>query len=819
MAPLVAGASTSTLTMFTFDELIAEIAVKKAAAQDKDSWERLRTVAQELAAVDATDEFDVVTNHRWSLVSVSINGFRGVLNATPLELFFDTEPGVTVLHGPNGAGKSSITDAIELALIGKTTGGPRGTGGNLSLWDPVPVGRGSAGTSVSLVLASGESRLYLSCQLDSAGTLVSRDCEVEDGTGRRPIALGKLWAEALASYSPVFAYATLERRVQLSKDLQSYFESLLALGGCFTALKESIEASGALSAGSMSRWKEARDAAQRSLGQVDADWATGSGDLLAVRLPNVEEVIDAWLTDSGLLESGTQERAVASDALAQLRLASKSLKEAVDALTAAALSGHDGLAVSLQALESEAVQLGLSDDRVCPVCGATDTHWMPTLVGTVAELEKAKGLRAAVVDALRTLKRVCQTLLVPILSLEEFKPAENAFHADMIVGARVMDALQGEIENHGATSHQGVVSSAVAAAGWIDSGEAEALVSRAIAITDRLKQWRIARAIAVADFLTVWRETQSSAVESAAWQSALKRVEDLRKHLRALRTTALEEKASERVQALLSDVGLSIDGLAVNQTTATMNLVDGANNTLALGMLSAGQRNAVLLAPLLASVDAGPFAFVILDDPVHAFDELRIDRLAETLTELAAARRVIVLTHDERLREHLVARPIRTTTKLVSRDVSAGTVAVEDSDHFWSQLLDDAMLILELTEEAVGNTGTATDSVRGLCRQSLDNGIREFVVMNAIANRRDPRADLAHLDSAATTAARLDIAEALWVPTSGDINPVVSARQACAGHLEAWNRAVHGDAATSNVTKVEIRSARAACKVLTRRRH
>lgn len=77
------------------------------------------------------------------------------------------------------------------------------------------------------------------------------------------------------------------------------------------------------------------------------------------------------------------------------------------------------------------------------------------------------------------------------------------------------------------------------------------------------------------------------------------------------------------------------------------------------GMLSQGQMNALALATLLprATDPRLPTRFVILDDPVVALDEVRIDRLAQLLLRYARQRgaQIIVFTHDFRLERALKA--------------------------------------------------------------------------------------------------------------------------------------------------------------------
>lgn len=326
---------------------------------------------------------------------------------------------------------------------------------------------------------------------------------------------------------------------------------------------------------------------------------------------------------------------------------------------------------------------------------------------------------------------------------------------------------------------------------WIRSDEAKALVNEAVVRTDATKQWRFARARAAEKFAATWETDGDFAAESAVWAATSSRVDDLRKQLRKRRSDSLEGKAGARVVELLADAELKLKRISVLATKASMELVDQNGNRVDLGMLSAGQRNAVLLAPLLATVDAGPFEFLVLDDPVHAFDELRIDRLASSPALLAETRRVIVLTHDDRLKEDLVSRAPDCDTRLVERSGATGAVEVKDSSHFWDQLLLDARTVLDLSLKETGSTRDVTDSIRGLCRMSIDNALRAFVLRNSVLFGR-----------------------AFWQGISPADNPVTRAAQKCKAPLEFWNQSVHGNLQLTDATKEEIRATRDACKAL-----
>ncbi|MEK8144114.1 hypothetical protein NKH18_26435 [Streptomyces sp. M10(2022)] len=151
----------------------------------------------------------------------------------------------------------------------------------------------------------------------------------------------------------------------------------------------------------------------------------------------------------------------------------------------------------------------------------------------------------------------------------------------------------------------------------------------------------------------IWEEENEEAKSAPLWEATRKCIGELEDRLRSGRTVRFEGKAGVQVERLLMDAGIVLESVSLKRTRAEVSVQGADGNRLELAMLSAGQRNAFLLAPLFATTGSGPFNFLILDDPVHSFDEIRVDRLAAVISDLAKARRVIVLTHDERLKEHL----------------------------------------------------------------------------------------------------------------------------------------------------------------------
>ncbi|MEU6813488.1 hypothetical protein [Streptomyces sp. NPDC046860] len=247
-----------------------------------------------------------------------------------------------------------------------------------------------------------------------------------------------------------------------------------------------------------------------------------------------------------------------------------------------------------------------------------------------------------------------------------------------------------------------------------------------------------------------------------------------------------------------------------------MSVSNSSGQELQLSMLSAGQRNAFLLAPLLSTAESGPFSFLILDDPVHAFDEIRVDRLAAVLVDLSFERRVIVFTHDERLKQHLLARAANGQAWRVSRDVEKGEISIESTDEMWRVLLDDARNIVTWAPRPSPTTYlTEAQVVRGLCRQAVDHALHSCVVRYSLAQRQDVARNVSSIDAVDNTPKRVAFAEELINQTHSGRNPIDEFSKICGHYLRGWNKAVHGsDDAKANLT-LEIEKAWEACAVIT----
>jgi ABC-type dipeptide/oligopeptide/nickel transport system ATPase subunit len=816
----VTAAPAQDITVFTFDALVEEIdrAESAAARGGKESWRRLRSVAQALAQPGEA-EVDLVEGRAWALAELTVSGYRGIGNTVPLAVRFDPRPGVTVLHGANGSGKSSISDAIETALHGRPGGGLSplaGTGGNAPLWEPVYPGRDATTTTVQLSLCSGAEWLHLAYSIDAVGGVANATAHLEADGQRLPVETGSAWMQALVAHQPVFAYSSWERRIQRSKDLREYLENLLALGGCFSALEAEVEQRSTKATNAFQQWRQSLTEAISRLAAVDQNFRRGDGDdLTAVSAPAVDEDIDAWLGVHRLMGSGDALTEITRNHASRLREAATECLASLQHLESASASIHEQLADPLLSLKSAAASLA-NPGSTCPVCAASDVDWTGKLEQHAAGLTGLSGPRGRAQTALRGLRTAIQDDLRVVTATASSHSGSDEVQALYAQAVRLSEAYEAACNAHGTTLVLELVDSARLVSEWLCSSAANELIEHAIAHSHHLRQWQRARAQAASPFVAVWRATREEASDAETWVATKKRVGDLRKRLRERRTTALQTRASDRVQQLLADVGLTLGELTIQNTQANMELLDPGGKALNLGMLSAGQRNAVLLAPLLATADAGPFRFLILDDPVHAFDELRVDRLARAIEELAQTRRVVVLTHDERLREHLLSRPIACDARTVTRDSVNGHVQIDVSSEMWRTLLQDARTILKMATPIPGASLTVTQTIRGLCRQAVDNALRDLVSRNAVLKGRDVHADLARLDadSVRLTKERLDEAARLCPADSGDAHSVEAAASICEPYLGSWNQASHGNGDVTIATVDEIEAATKACHEL-----
>lgn len=803
------------LRLLTFEDLVDLAEAKRSRATSdasRSGWDRLLEVARALAGGRETAS-DLVSGRRWSLLRVSIDGYQGV--GAPLTVELDPTPGVTVLIGRNGSGKSSIADAIETALHGEPRApASNGRGGKAPLWERQHCGRDATQAHVEVTLLAGEETLTLGVRIDPDGMVTGRTARhaAADGAMTDVDLDATSWRSALAGHRPVFGYAAVERQVQLAQNLQEFLEPLLAFGGCFDELKAGVNSAGTTAALAHDRWTKARDDAQRRTDEIDRDRA--DTEPTAIHWPNVTDDPDTWLASAGLTETGAAAPEITSDHHDRLHTAAAEAFAALGDLESAEAAPAPNpvtakLAAPLAELHRAVEHLETPGD-ICPVCQHERPAWPARLATTV---DTAPAAETQTIEFVRQLGALRSALDDNLALIEEVTAYDWCTAAVRDAASPVLAAgadFRHRLDEDGRRATHAVRAAVRALHSRLTSTSWRATVTKLAAHTERERQWRRARRGAVEPFLNVWREVHDEAAAAASWKSATDCVRTLQNDLRADRTRNLRALTDSSVRTLLEDVGLQITGLSVKGTRAEVEVVDATGQQVGLSLLSAGQRNALLLAPLLAVAHGGPFGFLVLDDPVHAFDQVRVDRLARLIDALAADRRVIVLTHDERLREHLLVHSPHHTAREVHRDHLTGAVEETLSPPMWEILLEDAEAALAKSPKPGPTTTPPTVLIRGLCRMAFDDALRHFVLQESVGVPRDPRSDLAALDKTATTKMRISAALTLHPG-----HPRVLASETIVGpHLDGWNQAAHGKAKSPGPTTAEISDARSACRTL-----
>jgi predicted ATPase len=802
------------LRVVTFADLRTQIegkAGRTTKAGSAAAWHALLVIIDDLVGSPLARGFDAVTGHRWSLTRVEVRGYQGVSADTPLYLDVDPTPGITVVHGPNGAGKSSVADAIDAVMHGKAGGSTPavgGTGGKTPLWERVHCGRDAEEACVKVTLADGAERLHLTGVIDEDDVMATWTVEHEHLGRREVVSMDSSWNSAVLGHQPVFAYGALERRIQTSGQLQKYLDLLIALGGCFTVLDEEVNRRCAAADAASREWQAALDSAEKAVWEVDGLHLLDEHPP-PLHWPNVGDDPDAWLASQQLTEQGSPLPVIDLGMHAQTVAAAEAADQAIARLDQTRLSTLDRLADGLSRLSAEAQHL---DDpgSACPVCGTDGVDWRSTLATSVAQIGHLTAASDEASEALLALKK---TAAEHLASLFAVTTAVSGVPVVAEPAEQLMQVFRQAVERSTEPT-----TFAVAATrpfiDWCRSDDCRRLFEHAAQAGDRHRQWLRARHEAVSGFVAVWRQVRAPALPKKHWDTAKKHLATLEKELRQERAQKLGERAGSRISALLNDAGVQLKSIEISKTRGDLVLHDQSDAPIKLGMLSSGQRNALLLAPLLAMTAGGPFGFVVLDDPVHAFDGLRVDRLAAEIVEIAQTRRVIVLTHDERLREHLLAVSLSGKAHQIDRDPATGVVTLKNGSPMWDVLLNDASEALGVSGPAESEMQGTTDVVRGLCRQALDDGLRDFVIR--LAGRRGASAEslLGRLGNAHTTRDRMRATAIIASQNGlnrGTVNRILGGVN---DYLDGWNRASHGNLPLNYANPDEVKAVRQACTQL-----
>lgn len=622
------------------------------------------------------------------LERLRVAGFQGI--GQQVEIEFSPQPGLTLLIGRNGAGKSSIAEALQIAITrtssrweGKTKAWKDGWRNLHAATEPF----------VETDFHIEDSAEPLIIRADWSGT--SSTPKVTARRGSTPVTDEDLgWDEVLDVYRPFLAYTELGA---LLGGKSTVAHDALMRGLNLSELDSAIKALRAEASNRSRAWTAVLDRAEdlRSLlEQHDDPRAARCAAALSTREPQLQVIAEVLsgsdpkaAEDRETLRSGATTRPVDLQAVER---AARELDEAAEGL--AALQGTEAardLGIA-ELLERAMTFHSHHGDSTCPVCGdgRLDGEWLER----ASHEERALRTRASAATsaerrlelAQRALDQTLPTTLPPLGALVQ-------------LGIEVEGPLRG-------------LELLIAVRNISDDRERAAqAIDRATAVDAAFAAIRAAAEAAMQAHDDVWRELHPKVVawfqiareaeQEHRWyepmKSAQKTLEEILDELRAERWAPIAASVVELWQELRinSNVEIGTPRLTGSGTSRRIDYelsVDGTENA-ALGVMSQGELTALALALFIPRVTLpdSPFKFLILDDPVQSMDMARVDGLARVLESLSKRHQIIVLTHDERLREALLRQQIPATVHRVSRAPDS-VVTVRQVSTPWEMHLSDA---------------------------------------------------------------------------------------------------------------------------------
>jgi energy-coupling factor transporter ATP-binding protein EcfA2 len=584
------------------------------------------------------------------LSRIRVAGFRGIGPQRRLDL--PPGPGLVLVTGRNGSGKSSFAEAAELTITGQNmrwAGHDNNRDQWQSGWRNLHTD-GPTEIAVDVCTAGQPNPATISMSWADGAELDDRRWTVQQPPGRRADFDGSRWAAALELYRPFLSYNELGSLLD-RKAITIYQElhRLLGLGAVDDALAR-------LATARLERDKRAkaardeRAALRAAVGDIDDPRARNAAELLAATAPDLA-ALDA-LAHSGAGDPGSGLRACV-----ELRLPTPvEVRDAIDRLLEldlAVTTGTDhesAAAVSVAELLERAVEHRRQHgDTPCPVCAAAplDAAWQQRAEHDLDRLRRrSQELRDARENRRRAIGTVHSLIsgVPPVLSA----PPPGLDCDELLARWRQWLSLREET---------------------VPAALAEAVPRLHAQLTASLAEVRRVADEQLAQLDEVWRPAahqlaayvlaEAAAVAERPLLRDVKSAETwLKKTASALRDDRFAPIATRSQQVweqLRQQSGVTVDGLrlqgAGNFRKMVLDVsVDGTQAT-AFGVMSQGELHSLALSLFLprATMEASPFRFLVIDDPVQAMDPTKVDGLARTLAGFARTRQVVVFSHDDRL--------------------------------------------------------------------------------------------------------------------------------------------------------------------------
>lgn len=650
------------------------------------------------------------------LQRVVVEGFRGAGPEATLD--FAPGPGLTLVVGRNGTGKSTFAEGLETLLTGTTARWEERRQWK-DAWKNLGYG-GSPRVEATLV-AEGVGPCRASRTWGATDDLAAGVFEVDPPTA----AGGTLdWRVSCLNSRPFLGYRQLGTVVDKPADVFDTLHEVLGLELLSNASARVNEELKSITR-RVKDAKHLRETAGTHLKSSSDERAADLLQLLAAKKPVLSELQKQLATNRR--SAGNSKSAVDAFArsvlpsLDEWRVAQQGLIDAHNELRACSSAAAEQSATLVQLLDDAIARLDITPEA-CPVClKSLSEDQLLNIRQRRASLNRGSEQFAIAKARLEPAYRTMCGLVSMLPDL-----GDELVELDLELAPPLTEALQTLKHEVFASVDRALL--ALASQTQLPA-RIEALQCKARALlTDQDDEFRRATQ-PLEQWLDAARRVEQEAPCKKALASAKEWLKNTTDVLREKRFEPFKEAAllnwrtlSSGSSVLLNSVKLSGQG---NKRKIDLEVEVDGHGAPGVGVLSQGEINCMALSLFLpkAMHADGPFRFVVIDDPVQAMDQVKVDGLARVLHRAAQKLQVVVLTHDSRLMISL--RRLQLPCSVLEVRRSAGsTLTVRSCEPAHERYINDASRLAK--QDGLGDE-VPRRLVPGFCRLAVEAACSERI--------------------------------------------------------------------------------------------
>lgn len=657
----------------------------------------------------------------WFLRSLELRGHVGV-GEVPLVLKFPPAAGIVVISARNGTGKTSAADGLRHVLSGGVSRKYELAEANLHFSDRL----------IKAVVSNGPDDVTIGCR----GSENVR-WQMPDGTDQ-PVP--RDWNAAYAQFNPVLLYPEISPVIDKPGLLHEFLKGGLPLD-VLTVLLELVDEVRTAGRAAQVRVKDAYNATLALTEGLAAAKTLVDLAKLHGSLPAPDQILNLRSLAAALPRSQAprshlpREWVVDADAVERLSGAIRELQAARVAVVPGAEAVQAALAGLVHGEGKHLEDLRAGD--VCPVCGTHAASWFETARTAADRLKlELQALREAEGIVRAQWRQFYATAFPSPLAADARKMLQQDFPNEIggLINrwdqlASQVATVQAETLSTEALTAFAVESALIAA--WYAEAKAKVIANH----EESADEWARVRQ-QIDQWLRIVEQDRVSYARGLHAERLGKVVEQWTRDTRSALFDPISARVVEYWAELNNDSDLQVTQVklsgGIRQARKVAISLAFGDTKVAPGpdapkVLSTGQRNALTLATYLprATQPDSPFRFLVLDDPIHAFDGDRVRYLARVLGTLSKSYQIIVLTHDERLWHELRAlgeHPLH--IRLTRPPGSSSTVQVKDVTYPGMGLLEDLERVLGAeANKPLGTEAAQVIMILTMCRQALDTEV------------------------------------------------------------------------------------------------